>query len=78
MDLKLKTMSTTFAIRSNNPLKTTEVAYRFGLGGNKGVGIIWLTKRKLSGRTGVFPLDNTAQGVVCVEDLRTLDKNGKL
>jgi len=71
-------MSTTFAIRSRNPLKTTEVAHRFGLGGNKGVGITWLTKKKLTDNTKVFPLDNTAQGVETVGDLKKLSLNGKL
>lgn len=66
-------MSTTFAIRTRNPLKTTEVAHRWSLGGKKGVGINWLTKKKLSDETKVFPLDNTAQGVETVGDLRKLE-----
>ena len=65
-------MSTIFAIRNYNPLKTIKVAHRFGIGNGK-VGITWLTKKNYPDNTKVFPLDNTAQGVKTIGDLKKLN-----
>lgn len=64
-------MSTTFAIKTYNPLKYTPVAHRFSLGNGK-VGITWLTKKQYPDAKRVVPIDNTVQGVETIGDLRKL------
>jgi len=64
-------MSTTFAIRTYNPLKTTEVAHR-SAGPNGTLRIKWLTKKVFPDNKKIFPLDNSAQGIRTIGDLRKL------
>lgn len=69
-------MSTTFAIKVKS--KQVEVARRRGIG-NGEVIIIWLNElvELLPDSMPVIPIDNTAQGVKTLKDLRHLHKHHK-
>ena len=69
-------MSTTFAIEVKD--KQVEVARRRGIG-NGEVIIIWLNElvELLPDSMPVIPIDNTAQGVETLGDLRYLHKHHK-
>lgn len=70
-------MSTTFAIKKYLPARTVKVAHRHSKG--KGLlGLTWLTKKDYPDNTKVFPLDNTAQGVQTIGDLKRIALTGKL
>ena len=69
-------MSTTFAVQTLG--ETIEVAHRWSLGTNKGVGIKWLSEKKYKNSTKVIALDHSSQGVETIGDLKKLDKFGKL
>ena len=67
-------MSTTFVVKRFG--KKIEVAHRHGIGNGK-VGITWLSDTtKYSDETKVYPIDNTAQGVETMGDLRRLAETG--
>ena len=69
-------MSTTFAIKVED--NEIEVAHRRGIGNGK-VAIIWLNElvEILPDSMPVIPIDNTAQGVETLKDLRYLYKHHK-
>ena len=66
-------MSTTFKIMVDD--KSVEIARRNSIGNGK-VKITWLNPlaKFLDNRVDVYPTDNTAQGVMYLEDLKVLDK----
>ena len=69
-------MSTTFAVEVKD--KQIEVARRRGIGSGE-VAIIWLNDlvELLHDSMEVIPIDNTAQGVETLGDLRYLHKHHK-
>ena len=69
-------MSTTFVIKVKD--KQVEIARRRGIG-NGEVAIIWLNDlvEIIPDETPVIPIDNTAQGVETLGDLRYLHKHHK-
>ena len=66
-------MSTTFKVIVDN--KNVEIARRNSIGNGK-VKITWLNPlaKFLDNKVDVYPIDNTAQGVMYLEDLKVLDK----
>ena len=66
-------MSTTFKVIVDN--KNVEIARRNSIGNGK-VKITWLNPlaKFLDDKCDVYPIDNTAQGVTYLEDLKLLDK----
>jgi len=68
-------MSTTFAIYTHSRKnRMVPVAHRWNLGKNQGVGIKWLSDiTKLTDDRKVYAMDNTAQGVDTIGDLRKLE-----
>lgn len=68
-------MSTTFAVKVKD--KKVEIARRRGIGSGK-VAIIWLNELVdiLPDEMKVHAMDNTAQGVSTMKDLRHLHEHG--